>query len=151
MGSRWIGIETLACPCPREAVGHLLCEASLGIFGRRQLRVKIAGDRMKGLDASEVHGLEGPDSGPPKDPEKSKSIGDGIFEFRESRRKGGVLRVLYFYASDRRYRIVCTHGFWKKSTETPPGEKARAIRKRKEYIVATSKNEIVINDRSADA
>lgn len=81
-----------------------------------------------------------PRNGPPVHSKlKCSPLGDDIFEFKTGPKKGKRLRVLWFYdAGDPiiRHRILCTHSFLKQTRTTPPGEKDRAIEKRKEYIQA---------------
>jgi phage-related protein len=63
--------------------------------------------------------------GPPHNEEMSKQLDGDIFEF-----KAGAIRVLWFY--DRR-KIICTHGFLKKSQKTPQREIEKAQRTRRAY------------------
>jgi phage-related protein len=77
--------------------------------------------------------------GTPRNKEKSNPIGDEIFEF-----KAGSLRVLYFYDADQ--LIICSHGFVKKTRKCPPGEKAAAAARRREYFEAQRNGELVIAD-----
>lgn len=75
--------------------------------------------------------------GPPRNEEKSKSLGDDIFEFKTT-----DLRVLYFYDSNR--LIICSHGFVKKTRKCPPSEKTAAIRNRELYFGAKAQGELRI-------
>ncbi len=59
MGSWGVRIESLPCLRPRVALGHPLCEASLGLFDCRQLWVEIVDGGMKGLEPGKVHSLKG--------------------------------------------------------------------------------------------
>jgi phage-related protein len=81
-----------------------------------------------------------PRNGPPiQNKWKCSPLGDDIFEFKTGPKKGKKLRVLWFYdAGDPivRYRVLCTHSFLKQTRTTPPEEKERAVKKRKEYIQA---------------
>lgn len=60
----------------------------------------------------------------------SKSLGDGIFELR-AQVGTDISRVLYFFVVGK--KIVLTHGFIKKTQETPPEEINRAKRYRADY------------------
>lgn len=64
---------------------------------------------------------------PPRS-EKVKYLGEGIFEFKK-----GDARVLWFEDGAGRL-IVCSHGFTKKSQETPDIEFARAVERKKNYF-----------------
>ena len=60
----------------------------------------------------------------------SKHLQDGIFELR-IKVSTNISRVLYFFVIDK--RAILTHGFVKKTDETPPNEIARAMKYRSEY------------------
>lgn len=57
-----------------------------------------------------------------------KSLGDGIFEFKK-----GDARVLWFEDGGDRL-VICSHGFIKKSQETPDVEFDRALDRKKRYF-----------------
>ena len=61
----------------------------------------------------------------------SKHLDDGIFELR-AQVGSDISRVLYFFIVGR--RAVLTHGFIKKTDETPPREIVRAKKYRSEYL-----------------
>ncbi|HPT47612.1 MAG TPA: type II toxin-antitoxin system RelE/ParE family toxin [Candidatus Rifleibacterium sp.] len=65
------------------------------------------------------------ESGPPRNEEMTKMLDDGIFEF-----KADSIRVLWFYYKG---KIICTHGFLKKSQKTPKREIERAKKTRRAY------------------
>ena len=60
----------------------------------------------------------------------SKPLGNGIFELR-AQVGTDISRVLYFFVVGR--KAVLTHGFIKKTQETPPEEIERAKRYRADY------------------
>ncbi len=64
--------------------------------------------------------------GPPKNIEKFRVLGDGIFEI-----KSYQVRILCFF--EKGQIILLTHGFIKKSPKTPPSEIERAKRLRDIY------------------
>jgi phage-related protein len=69
----------------------------------------------------------------------SRPLGDGIFELRVQA-EGNAYRVLYFFFVGR--KIVFTHGFTKKTQQTPPREIERAKKYRNAYITKqTTKKE----------
>ena len=61
----------------------------------------------------------------------SKHLEDGILELRV-KVGSDISRVLYFFIVDR--RAILTHGFIKKTDETPPVEIKRAKEYRTEYM-----------------
>ncbi len=61
----------------------------------------------------------------------SKVLRDGILELR-IKVGSDITRVLYFFYEDK--RIILTHGFIKKTQQTPDEEINRAIRYRNDYI-----------------
>lgn len=61
----------------------------------------------------------------------SESLGDGLFELR-AQTNGNITRVIYFFF--RGDKAVLTHGFIKKTPKTPPREKERAEKIRKDYL-----------------
>ena len=61
----------------------------------------------------------------------SKPLGDGIFELR-AQVATNISRVLYFFVVDN--KAVLTHGFVKKTQQTPKAEIDRAKRYREEYL-----------------
>ena len=61
--------------------------------------------------------------GPIKNEQKSRSLGDGIFEFKASQGQGH--RILYFYQQGS--MTILTHGFPKKNNRQTEAEKQRAI------------------------
>ena len=60
----------------------------------------------------------------------SKHLEDGIFEAR-AKVGSNISRVLYFFFDGQ--RIILTHGFVKKTQQTPPSEIERAKNYRDEY------------------
>ena len=65
--------------------------------------------------------------GPPKNKEKSRDVGEGIFEF-----KAKSLRVCWFY--DAGQMIICTHGFGKPTKKVQDREIKRARELRDTYV-----------------
>lgn len=61
----------------------------------------------------------------------SESLGDGILELR-TQIGSDITRVLYFFIAGQ--KAILTHGFIKKTEKTPPEEKERAKKYRKDYI-----------------
>lgn len=61
----------------------------------------------------------------------SESLGDGIFQLR-AQTNGNITRVLYFFFKGD--KAVLTHGFIKKTQDTPPKEIKRAKKIRAEYL-----------------
>ena len=61
----------------------------------------------------------------------SKHLEDGIFEVR-AKVGSDISRVLYFFFDGR--RMVCTHGFIKKTQRTPSSEIKLAKKYRNEYL-----------------
>lgn len=61
-----------------------------------------------------------------------------IFEFIK-----GPLRVLWFYGESNRL-IVCSGGFVKKQQKVPRAELARAIKARQEYLAASARGHVRI-------
>jgi phage-related protein len=81
-----------------------------------------------------------PRDGPPVHNDRRCSpLGDGIFEFKAGPERGKKLRVLWFYDAGvppSRRQIICTHSFLKDTRKTPPQQKARAVRMRRQYLEA---------------
>ncbi|MCB1234476.1 MAG: type II toxin-antitoxin system RelE/ParE family toxin [Verrucomicrobiae bacterium] len=67
------------------------------------------------------------DHGPPRNKQKCRSLGDGLFEFKT----GGGLRLFWFW--DHGHLILCTHGFVKKTRKTPRKERDLALGWKKRY------------------
>ena len=66
----------------------------------------------------------------------SRSLGDGIFEFRRGPRTGAKIRVAWFHGVPPHLKtIICTDAF-KKREQTPSAERQRAIDLRTAYVVA---------------
>ena len=61
----------------------------------------------------------------------SKPLGDGIFELR-AQVATNISRVLYFFVIDN--KAVLTHGFVKKTQQTPKAEIKRAKSYREDYL-----------------
>ena len=81
-------------------------------------------NQMKNNDAGEHAKLlalltRSADHGPPRNEEKSRPVGDGVFEFKTKR-----ARVCYFYDAGK--LIICTHGFGKPSPKVQDAEIAAA-------------------------
>jgi hypothetical protein len=77
-----------------------------------------------------------PRSGPPRGINRSRHLGDEIYEFK----RPGV-RVLWFYDAGEpivRWRIVCTHVCPKLPEKKFQQERAKAVRMRTEYLAAKS-------------
>jgi phage-related protein len=90
-----------------------------------------------------------PERGPPtNNREATKALRDKILEFREPVKKGGTLRVLYFY--DKGRVVVCVNGVSKKSNKTPDDLIDAAVRIRGEYLAAVKSNSIEIVDLPAE-
>ena len=85
--------------------------------------------KMRAKVLKEIGLLE--DYGPELREPYSKSIGDDIFELR-TKLGTDITRVLYFFFVGR--KVILTNGFVKKTDKTPPGEKDKAMRYRKEYL-----------------
>lgn len=85
-----------------------------------------------------------PNHGPLHNSEASKPLRDKILEFREPTKKGGTLRVLYFY--DKGHVVVCANGILKKSERTPDDLIDAAVAPKAEYDAARLRNEIEIED-----
>jgi phage-related protein len=75
--------------------------------------------------------------GPPKNKEKSREVGDGIYEF-----KSKSLRICYFYDSGK--MIICTHGFGKPAKKVQDREIHRARALKQTYFNLKVKSEILI-------
>ena len=71
------------------------------------------------------------DNGPALREPYSKPLGDGIFELR-TKLGTDITRVLYFFIVGK--KAILTHGFVKKTQETPPEEIERAQKYRSEYL-----------------
>lgn len=71
--------------------------------------------------------------GPPKNKEKSRPVGDGIFELKPKR-----LRICYFY--DANCMIVCTHGFEKPPRKVQDREIKKAVELRETYFNLKANN-----------
>jgi len=67
------------------------------------------------------------------DPELFKKINQHIWEFR-TEYGGNQIRLLAFWDKTRTSYVIGTHGFYKKTQETPLGEIKKAERKRKSYL-----------------
>ena len=67
---------------------------------------------------------------------------------REPVKKGGTLRVLYFY--DKGRVVVCVNGVLKKSNKTPDDLIDAAVRIRREYLDAVKSNSLEIVDWPGD-
>ena len=89
-----------------------------------------------------------PERGVPRNAETSKNLRDKIFELREPVKKGGTLRVLYFYAEG--YVIVCANGVLKKKDKTPDALIDAAVNLRKQFESAYKKKQIEIVELTAD-
>lgn len=89
-----------------------------------------------------------PERGPPtNNTEATKALRDKILEFREPVKKGGTLRVLYFY--DKGRVIVCANAVLKKSDKTPDELIDAAVRMRRDYLAAAQKGQLQIIDLPA--
>jgi phage-related protein len=90
-----------------------------------------------------------PERGPPmNNTEATKVLRDKILEFREPVKKGGTLRVLYFY--DKGRVVVCVNGILKKSDKTPDDLIDTAIRIRREYLAEVAAGLVEIIDLPAE-
>ncbi len=86
-----------------------------------------------------------PERGPPtNNSEATKPLREKIFEFREPVKKGGTLRVLYFY--DKGHVVVCANGILKKSNKTPDELIDAAVTIRKRYFADAKCNQLQIHD-----
>ncbi|MEA2084578.1 MAG: type II toxin-antitoxin system RelE/ParE family toxin [Thermodesulfobacteriota bacterium] len=56
----------------------------------------------------------------------------------------GRLRLLWFYSPVKNQVIICSHVFLKKSQNTPKSEIKRAVKLKKSYFQAATKNQIEI-------
>lgn len=65
--------------------------------------------------------------GPPRDTSLVRKLARGIFEFRKGR-----IRIAWFTDEDR--LVICSHGFIKKSRETPKSDIGMAVRIRDRFI-----------------
>lgn len=61
----------------------------------------------------------------------SKPLGDGIFDLRV-KQSSNISRVLYLFVVDN--KAVLTHGFIKKTIQTPKREIEKAISYRSDYL-----------------
>jgi|SRR5664279_1524956 len=68
-------------------------------------------------------------SGPPRNKEKCREVGDGIYEF-----KAKSLRVCWFYEPGR--IIICSHGFYKPTKKVQNREIKQAVTLRAKYLAA---------------
>jgi phage-related protein len=68
-------------------------------------------------------------SGPPRNKEKCREVGDGIYEF-----KAKSLRICWFYDSGR--MIICSHGFYKGTPKVQNREFSQARKTRDAYLAA---------------
>jgi phage-related protein len=64
------------------------------------------------------------DQGPTRNPQHTRPLGGGVFELKT--RQGA--RLIYYYDSSVRRRIIVTHGFLKPSKAGPEKSKALALR-----------------------
>ena len=78
------------------------------------------------------------DHEPPRNKEKCRPIGAGMFEFKT---RGGV-RVLWFYDANR--VIICTHGFPKSQEKRLSREVKCAEEWKKKYIAARNAQQIIV-------
>lgn len=101
-----------------------------------ELEADLADDRARMLRLLErvAH------HGPPRNLEKSKSLGDDLFEFR-----AGRLRVFWFYGEPRKV-VVCSHVLLKSTQKTPRRELQRADRAKQIYLAAVKRGKIDIED-----
>ncbi len=83
-----------------------------------------------------------PDYGPPLRMPLTRSLGDGIFEFRKQP-KGHKLRVAFFYDENR--IVVCTIAFAKAET-SPPEVRKRSKEMRAEYLAAKAAGRLSIEE-----
>lgn len=67
------------------------------------------------------------------DPRLFKKLNANIWEFR-TRVQNGHLRMLSFYDTRTSALVVCTHGFFKKTSKVPRTELERAEAIRKRYL-----------------
>ena len=78
------------------------------------------------------------DNEPPRNKEKCRQVGPGIFEFKT---RGGV-RVLWFYEANR--LIICTHGFPKSQEKRLSREVKRAEEWMKKYQAARQTQQVIV-------
>ncbi len=76
-------------------------------------------------------------SGPPRNKEKCRNVGDGIYEFKA---KG--LRICWFYDAGR--MIICSHGFCKGTQKVQNRELSQGRKTRDEYFAAKNAGPIPI-------
>lgn len=121
----------------------------LYVIGRQKWTVLAvcneSGDDCQVLDVLEGAGRHGEallarlrenvsERGPGYNEEFSKHLRDKIFEFKRPAKKGGTLRVLYFY--DAGYVVVCACAELKKANKTSDQLIDRAIAIRGLYVAA---------------
>lgn len=68
-------------------------------------------------------------SGPPRNKEKCRAVGNGIYEF-----KAKSLRICWFYDEGR--IIICSHGFYKPTKKVQDREMGQAGKLRAAYFAA---------------
>ena len=86
------------------------------------------------LDRSCEHGI-------PKNTEKVRNLGDGLFEFKT----GGGVRVFWFWDEGR--MVICAHGIVKKSRKTPKKDLKVARERQAAYQEAKKNKQIKILQR----
>jgi len=108
------------CPLLEYLVG---LEAQLAADGRAMLRLlaRVA------------------EHGPPRNVEISHKIAGEIWEFISGR-----LRVLWFYDEGR--RVVCCHGFVKRTKKTPAAEIERGMSAHEAYQAAKQRGTLKVED-----
>lgn len=77
--------------------------------------------------------------GPPKNKEKSRPVGGGIFEAKTT-----TTRICYFYDAGK--MIICTHGFYKPQPKVQNSEIKAAQKTLKNYKIAKSIGPIKIEE-----
>lgn len=106
-------------------------------------------DWLRALDANIVDGEDGVDAvlavlermadeGLPKNTDICHQISGPIWQ-----RRKGRLRILFFCDGES-HRIVCTHGFVKKSGATPRSEIKDALDIHKRYLEAKGANQLAL-------
>lgn len=127
----------------KEGKLHTLCALGDGktvetldfmeeMSGKRRREV----DKLNALiDRSLEHGI-------PKNKQKCRSLGNGIYEFKTT----GGLRLVWFW--DEGQMIICTHGFQKKSQKTLRGQIERALARKADYFEAKASGKLLKENES---
>jgi len=103
---------------------------------------EMSGKRRKEVDKLNALIERSLEHGVPKNKQKCRTLGNGIYEFKTT----GGLRLVWFW--DEGQMIICTHGFKKSSQKTPPGQRERALAKKADYFEAKASGTLQKKDES---